>query len=580
MLPSEIARNANSGETRIFEAIRDSKNSDGWCCLHSVGIARHKRKQYAECDFVLITEAGVFCLEVKGGEVTRKDGTWEIGWPGASYNSKEGPFKQSQSSMQALIRELKVSRGDAFKAKVLFGWGVVFPDIEFDEQDPEWDLDVVYGRRDCSKPFSDYVDRLASYTRDNEQNLGRSFPLNIDLTTRLSIVDEFRHDFALVPLLADILSESRKELIRLSDDQFNVLKYALNPANRRSLCPGGAGTGKTLLATEAARRIGARRKKTLFLCFNRLLADQLARAPDIDHGFVSIRSLHTFMRDEIVAAGLEHELAERQRQSANQDEYFNKSIPELFETALLDGSPGCELVQYDVLIVDEGQDILHSPVIDALGLVLEGGWDGGQWMVFFDPDLQSEVYGRFEESVLRNLAAQNAVVLPLDENFRNPEPIVKEMVRLTGIKEPICRRNLPVRMEYLTFADADEEGQQLKGLVDEIISAGVRPNDICVLSALRKDDSCIQRNKSHLGITVTYLEKAMPASFAPGSVLAASISGFKGLEAEVVILTDMPELSTGDSEWERSMWYVGMTRCTTKLFAIVKPGFLDKRFAD
>ena len=92
----------------------------------------------------------------------------------------------------------------------------------------------------------------------------------------------------------------------------------------------GAGTGKTLIATEAARRIGALGKKTLFLCFNRLLADQLARAPDIDHGVVSIRSLHRFMRDEIVAAGLEHEMAERQRQAANQNEYFSKSMPELF----------------------------------------------------------------------------------------------------------------------------------------------------------------------------------------------------------------------------------------------------------
>ena len=160
------------------------------------------------------------------------------------------------------------------------------------------------------------------------------------------------------------------------------------------------------------------------------------------------------------------------------------------------------------------------------------------------------------------------------------QQIVKEMVRLTGIKKPVCRRNLLVRMEYLTFEDQDKEGQQLKGLVEKIISAGVRPNDICVLSALCKDDSCIQRNKSLLGITVTYLEKGFPATVAPGSVLAASVSGFKGLEAEVIILTDMPELSASSSEWERSMWYVGMTRCTTKLFAIVRKEFLEKRFAD
>ena len=52
----------------MFEAIRDCEGTDGWYCLHSVGIARHERKRYAECDFVLITDSGVFCLEVKGGD--------------------------------------------------------------------------------------------------------------------------------------------------------------------------------------------------------------------------------------------------------------------------------------------------------------------------------------------------------------------------------------------------------------------------------------------------------------------------------------------------------------------------------
>ncbi len=580
MLPSQIAKKANSGEKRIFDAIRDCNDTDGWYCLHSVGIARHERKRYAECDFVLITDSGIYCLEVKGGEVRRQDGTWEIGWPGKSYQSKEGPFKQSQSAMQALIKELKSAKGGAFKQKVMFGWGVVFPDVDFREKDPEWDLDVVYDRRDHVRPFRDFVARLSTYTNNNEKSHGRRFPARIDLTTRLAVVDEFRHDFALVPLLGDVLSESRKELVRLSEAQFNVLKYALNPANSRTLCPGAAGAGKTLIATEAARRLGEQGKNVLFLCFNRLLADQLARAPQIDHGKVLVRSLHRFMTDEIAAAGLDHELSECERNAENREAYYSQALPDLFETALLEKSSASAETQFDALIIDEGQDILHSPVIDALGLAIQGGWDDGRWMVFFDPDLQSEVYGRFDESVLMNLGAQNAVVLALDENFRNPEPIVDEMVRLTGITKPVCRRNLPVRMEYRTYSNPNEEREELRQLLDEVISAGVKPNDICVLSALRKDGSCIQRHKSHLGVIVTYLEKGLPVTVAPGSILAASVSGYKGLEAEVVVLTDMPDLAAGKGAWSKSMWYVGITRCTTKLFAIVGNEFLKHRFSD
>lgn len=577
MLPSEISSDANSGETRIFEAIRDAKGSDGWFCLHSVGIARHKRKQYAECDFVLITEHGVFCLEVKAGEVSRTDGTWKIGWPGRYYYSKEGPFKQSQSAMQALIRELNNSRGKAFKRKVLFGWGVVFPYVEFAEADPEWDLSVVYDRNDTSQPFRNYIERLAAHTRDIQSRLGRKFPSSVDLATRLVLVDEFRHDFCVVPLLGDVLTDSREELVRLSEGQYRVLEYALNEANPRVLCPGGAGTGKTVVAVEAARRIASSGQTVLFLCFNRLLADHLVRNQSLDQRLVTVRSIDRFMRDRVVSAGLEHELAVQRHKAGSDHEFFDKQLPELFEMALLDGGDDSEQELYDVLIVDEGQDILHSPLIDALGLVITNGWSGGRWLVFYDPDLQSAVYGRFDPAVLSSLSLQGAAKLPLFENFRNPEPIVSEMARLTGIEKPVCRRVLPVRMRYISFSSADEEGEKLNDLLNDIRDAGVKPNDICVLSARRREKSCIQKNKRKIESTVTYLDKNIPASIDPNSVLAASIPGFKGLEADVVILTDMPML-TAATDWQRSAWYVGMTRCTTKLYALVHQEFIDEAF--
>ncbi len=39
---------------------------------------------------------------------------------------------------------------------------------------------------------------------------------------------------------------------------------------------GGAGTGKTVLAVDAARRLASAGQRVLFLCFNRLLAAKLA----------------------------------------------------------------------------------------------------------------------------------------------------------------------------------------------------------------------------------------------------------------------------------------------------------------
>jgi superfamily I DNA/RNA helicase len=54
------------------------------------------------------------------------------------------------------------------------------------------------------------------------------------------------------------------------------------------------------------------------------------------------------------------------------------------------------------------------------------------------------------------------------------------------------------------------------------------------------------------------------------------VSGFKGLENEVVILTDLPSVDAM-TPWEKSIFYVGMTRARSKLYALVDKAFLDAR---
>src|SRR5205823_10471774 len=120
-------------EREVFALIQNAADSGDYICLHSLGIARHKRKDYAETDFVFIGPPGVFCLEVKGGHVRRKNGVWEIGWPGKSYCSYEGPFKQAQSARWALADYVNRHLAYDIRKRSIWGWGVIFPDIIFNE---------------------------------------------------------------------------------------------------------------------------------------------------------------------------------------------------------------------------------------------------------------------------------------------------------------------------------------------------------------------------------------------------------------------------------------------------------------
>jgi Schlafen group 3, DNA/RNA helicase domain len=175
------------------------------------------------------------------------------------------------------------------------------------------------------------------------------------------IVDKLRGDFEVVPSMKGLLADSKRDLIRLSREQFAVLNFALNDHNPRIICEGAAGTGKTLIAMEAARRWSAEGKSTLFLCFN----DNLQRFLSADAAEVGdrmrISSLHRFLGDMIRKAGLSARLAAA-RATVSETELFERAYPEIFESAASVLLEEGELPQFDAIVVDEAQDVLNGPI--------------------------------------------------------------------------------------------------------------------------------------------------------------------------------------------------------------------------
>jgi hypothetical protein len=172
MMPHYVPAETTVSEKEVFELIKNAPDSADYVCLHSLGIARHKRKEYAKTDFVLLGPPGLFCLEVKGGNIYRNGGVWEIGWPGKTYVSSEGPFKQAQSARWALIDYLKQHLKFDVRKQIVFGWGVIFQNVIFNMQDPEWDNKVIYDQRDKTESFVRYSERLGQNFRMRLTRLG------------------------------------------------------------------------------------------------------------------------------------------------------------------------------------------------------------------------------------------------------------------------------------------------------------------------------------------------------------------------------------------------------------------------
>ena len=111
-----------------------------------------------------------------------------------------------------------------------------------------------------------------------------------------------------------LVNDSERRLLRLTEEQYYLLD--LLGGNARCLFEGAAGTGKTLLALEFARRCSRSGDRVLLICFNRLLGDWFAneiRATATGMNVTAGR-FYKCLRDAIVSSAIaaEFQVAEQQ----------------------------------------------------------------------------------------------------------------------------------------------------------------------------------------------------------------------------------------------------------------------------
>ncbi|MBK8686899.1 MAG: NERD domain-containing protein [Betaproteobacteria bacterium] len=66
----------SQAELDVLDAL--ASGPPDWHVLHSLWLKSHQRKRDAEVDFIVVTSAGVLCLEAKGGDVWRDDAGWHF----------------------------------------------------------------------------------------------------------------------------------------------------------------------------------------------------------------------------------------------------------------------------------------------------------------------------------------------------------------------------------------------------------------------------------------------------------------------------------------------------------------------
>jgi hypothetical protein len=423
----------------------------------------------------------------------------------------------------------------------------------------EGDRAIVYDARDRDNPFPAYVDRLAVFSR-RQDPVPRLSPTKEDIRR---LTDYFRGDFDLIPPLGVRLDEVVGDLVQLTSEQYLVLDAFDSPAFPRLIVQGGAGTGKTLLAVECAVREA--RKDTgriLFLCYNRLLAaylDEVIRQRGM-RDKVEVWSVFAFFNRLIQRSSVAAEF--RQRSQGQPDNViYGDLFPEYAGLAAVDDG----LEPFDAIVIDEAQDFLRRSILGVLNLVLKGGLDEGRWRVFCDVNNQGSVYDSYEEEAFGDLLRLgHSTVLSL--NRRNSREIAQETTMLAIPRVPSVGVTPGVPVEYLWYDTPADQPKRLQSLLYRLYEEGVKPGRVTVLSPRSPGQSCISAVSDLVLAPITEQNVISVVTTSHGVTTYSTVSSFKGLENDVIVLVDIENL---DADWWRSVVYVGMSRARAGLYLVV-----------
>ena len=556
MYPATISNRTRSpGEAEVFRLLESDPLAEDWTVLHSLNIADHLRQVEGEIDFLAIVPSkGVLCLEVKAVQsVRRENGLWYSGTRAAP--EARGPFRQAADSMHSLRNRLAVK--DPSLSRVVFWSAVLFPYIEFTIESPEWHpwqaIDArQYHSISIGRIVVDILDKARDYLRASPS--ASWFEGATDEPTPKqckAILGLLRPDFELFEPVATKAEKRETELRRFTDEQFEALDVMSE--NQRVLFSGPAGTGKTFLAMEAARRGRAEDRRILMLCFNRLLGVWLREQMSELSPDVTPRTIHRYMLE---VAGIEPPPSPTRA-------FWEHELPQRAIERLLEDSTDSH--SFDELIVDEAQDLFRAQFVDCLDVALRGGLSEGKWRCFGDLERQSLFSSNPDVRRIADTKFGSGARYGLRVNCRNTPRIAEYVHLLASLSPPYSHVRRPDNgMEPETKRYSSSHGQRelLAKAIGDLELEGFRPEDIVVLSSL-SEERCVA---SALGLEWEGRLESLRSRRSAKRIRYGSVFAFKGLEAPAVIVTDIESVK---SEHAKDVLYVGATRALDRLIILV-----------
>lgn len=501
-------------ELRAFDALKAL--TDDWHIFYSVAWVgvRGKRVGDGEADFVIVhRDHGAIIIEVKGGGISIEAGQWKSRGRSGEYIIKD-PFRQATESKTALHKWF----GKEIGLRVLTGHCVLFPDFSnIGVLGPHAPSEITITPRD----YDDINTKMTG--------VARKWGLVANLSAKnLRVISQ-----ALAPkisarrTLADEALDAQREIIGLTQEQIRA--FAGLRRNRRAVIFGGAGTGKTILATEKAAEFEAQGGEVLLVCYNSLLATRLRKDPRLSR--TKVTTFHALCMEEL-------RRARRQPPKTPTSGWWEKEAAEQFVDALAETDRS-----FDAIVVDEGQDFAQS-WISALEIAGAHG-DDTPFYVFADENQM--LWPRDWE------APADWFVYELSINCRNTAEIVQRLEPIVPGSSTCLGARGP-EAEWTELRRSDSTSRIVIEVVTDLLNEGFAPSELTVLC----EEPSTARELQCMSVGVEGF-----SDFEGPGITVETIARYKGLEASAIVLVLERHANAPDVQS-----YVGFSRATTLLHVV------------
>ena len=531
---NETPRLTNGAERRVWEALT-AQAGPGDLVIPGKRVTDHLKDH--EVDFVVVLDgAGIVCVEVKGGEITHDGHTW-LQRRRDGLEHEISPVRQAREACYAL-RSFVEHDPRWTQGRLRWDHVVVFPNSSIPQD---------FGLADCPRwkvidrdDLAQIVARLTAVLDDQEldrpaltaagvQQLqvalgGRGLPQRDVVARALENEDA-----------ADLLTEHQ-----------SVILDAVRVLNRVEV-RGGAGSGKTFLAVEQARRLAQGGQRVALVCYSHGLASYLQRITA-----TWPRRQQPAYVGEFHALGVQWGAPESPDESIRNQQtvrFWEHELPHQMAELAMQLAPG---QRFDSVVVDEAQDFADAwwdPILAALRDDETGG-------IYVFSDEGQRVFDR------HGAPPVPLVPLILDHNLRNTrqiatafQPLVDHPMRYLGGDGPA------VSFVPCSSDDAMSVGDdQIDGLLEQ----GWRPEDVALLTTgSRHPEQISRQGEGHDAYWDSFWDT--------DQVFYGHVLGFKGLERRAVVL-----VVNEHAKFERSRerLYVGLSRARDELVVCGDPEFI------